>query len=177
MFMYRGLIRMEICLGEPRTCAPSNVMDTSTLPGATPRHSAVYVPSAAGPTNAPSFTSLARLSGLTDNANREGLSTSATLPLSSRGVTMTGRSTRAAAPSSVPYPENSARVAFVRPVFFSNALSPAPNPAEPTTCVTFTFKMRLVDLSRVSYVWFRRSLATVTPACATRKFTAYVPSV
>ena len=170
MFMYRGLIRIEICLGEPRTCSPSNVMDTSTLPGATPRHRAVYVPSAAGPTNAPSSTSLARLSGLTDNANREGSSTSATLPLSSRGVTMTGRSTRAAAPSSVPYPENSARVALVRPVSCSNTLSP-------TTCVTFTFKMRFVDFSRASYVWFRRSLVTVTPACATRNFTAYVPLV
>ena len=41
----------------------------------------------------------------------------ATLPSSSSGVTMTGKSTRAAAPSSVPYPENDARVAAVRPVF------------------------------------------------------------
>ena len=102
----------------------------------------------------------------------------ATLPSSSSGVTMTGKSTRAAAPSSVPYPENDARVAAVRPVFCSNALLSALSlPAEPTTCVTFVFTMLPVEISRVSYVWFKRSFATVVPACATRKDTAYVPSV
>mmetsp|Transcript_11580 Transcript_11580/g.49386 ORF Transcript_11580/g.49386 Transcript_11580/m.49386 type:complete len:200 (-) Transcript_11580:6171-6770(-) len=183
MFMYRGLMSMEICLGEPGRCTPSNKISTSTLPGATPRHFAVNVPSSAGPTKTPPAKTpwsinLARLSGLTLSTRREGSSTMATLPSSSSGVTITGKSTRAAAPSSVPYPENDARVAAVRPVFCSNALLSALSlPALPTTCVTFVFTMLPVEISRVSYVWFKRSLATVVPACATRKDTAYVPSV